>query len=214
MFVRRCATLTITASLIALMSAATVHAQGAELLLAPERIKLDLTARQDQLNRMVAATPEQAESLNEPSLLNFDLGEARFVVDDSALRLEEASGVSARGSLNLGGFSLSGQVAAAISPVESPTLFDGARPRTWGAELGYAFGLGGLDTLVALGYQGSGGAPGLINAPEDRFTAGLSFSLMNSAALALEWRHDRDSAEAGFASQADDAATLRLHLPF
>lgn len=122
-------------------------------------------------------------------------------------------GLAMAAKYTAGPFSVIGEYVGATKDFGASELaFNGAgaRPSTWNLEAGYTFD----DTTVALGYQKTKEALGL-EFPETRLSASISFPVMESTTLSLEWAHDSDydAADGGTGENAN-TVTAQLAVEF
>ena len=131
--------------------------------------------------------------------------------------VDNISGIGMHGTVGFRGFSLIGEYLGAtesFSPEELAWKNDGARPRSWNAELGYSRDLLGKESTFAVGMQGTAEAQAL-GLPEERYLLAASVGLFEKTELSLEWFYDKDyaSREGGSGNRAN-AATAQLAIEF
>jgi hypothetical protein len=123
------------------------------------------------------------------------------------------AGWTAHAGAQFGPFGLIGEYLSASDGFDAgdvPWRGGGARPSAFNLEAGYGFSLMGMDSVVAVAYQGSRQALAL-ELPRERWLVGLTIEILESTALSLEWAHDKDYGE-GDGGTGEDADTVTAQL--
>ncbi|HID46745.1 MAG TPA: LbtU family siderophore porin [Chromatiaceae bacterium] len=116
-------------------------------------------------------------------------------------------GITANAMAEFGSFVLIGEYLAATEAFEANEVAwngGGAEPSAWNIEAGYNFSIGGMESTLAIGYQGTEEALGL-GLPERRVIAALSMGVYENTTLAFEYAHDTDYDNSDSSINADGA---------
>jgi hypothetical protein len=145
---------------------------------------------------------------------------ADFLADDHGVDTDDldsyVGALNIHAIANMGAFSIIGEYMRAqdaFQPNEWAWQGRGAKPQAWNLEAAYHFNLAGKEATVALAYQGSDEAVGLL--PESAFIGGVSVGIYDNTSLAMEWRRSQDYSLAdGGSDTKDTAITLQLAYEF
>jgi hypothetical protein len=126
-------------------------------------------------------------------------------------------GLGAHILFNIGPVSLIGEYVTALDGFNVDHFAfngKGAEPKAWNAEMGYTFEIGGKETTLALGYQGTEEMVAM-ELPETRVLAGLSVGIYENTTFAFEYARDEDYDENDGGTGKDaDMMTLQLAVEF
>ncbi|MBF0107839.1 MAG: LbtU family siderophore porin [Magnetococcales bacterium] len=158
------------------------------------------------------------------------LEDANFITDsdvDETTMRRHIPGLSLHGSLETGPWTGLAEYVTAMKEFDPGELLwngGGARPWTLNTELGYGWIWMGYGGMVAVGYQQTGEAGGLLM-PQRRLRGGVSVVLFPNTNLSFEWAHDQDykvsdssSVEGGpvraGTDETSNSATMQLAVGF
>ena len=131
--------------------------------------------------------------------------------------LSHVAGQTANAMFEFGSFTLIGEYVAATDKFQVGELEfngQGAEPKAWNVEVGYAFELAGKGATFAVAYQGTEQALAL-ELPETRTLATLSVGIMKNTALAFELAKDEDySVAEGGTGKSANTVTAQLAIEF
>jgi hypothetical protein len=119
--------------------------------------------------------------------------------------------------LNIGPLGFIGEYVGAGDDFKNDELLfgsDGAQPIAWNIEAGYTFELGGKESTLALGYQGTDEALAL-ELPETRVMGSFGIEIYDHTTLSFEYAHDEDYDESDGGTGNDaDVGTAQLAVEF
>ncbi len=108
--------------------------------------------------------------------------------------IDQVSGLSVNILGSYGPFSLLGEYTTSLdsfAPSEIGFDGNGAEPKAWNVEFGYATELLGKESVFAIGYQGTDEALEL-GLPEIRIIGTASFVILNGTTVSFEYFYDKD----------------------
>ncbi|MEN8217176.1 MAG: LbtU family siderophore porin [Pseudomonadota bacterium] len=135
---------------------------------------------------------------------SYDLG-VSYISD-----IGDSDGLGAHFLFNIGPVSLIGEYVTALDGFNGK----GAEPKAWNAEVGYSFEIGGKETTLALGYQGTEEMVAM-ELPESRILAGLSVGIYENTTFSFEYARDEDYKQSdGGTGKNADMMILQLAVEF
>ncbi|MBF0620825.1 MAG: LbtU family siderophore porin [Magnetococcales bacterium] len=124
---------------------------------------------------------------------------------------ERVGAWSVYGIATIGQFQLVGEYLAAAEEFDAAvTNLAGTKPEAWNVELAYSLELSGMETVLAVGYQGADDAAAL-GIPETKWLAAASVGIFENTSLAFEFAHSEDF-EVAEGGTGDDMQTSTLQL--
>ena len=126
------------------------------------------------------------------------------------LTADYVGGIGAYAITHIGPVSLIGEYITALDDIGDETNF---QPMAFNIETGYAFHIQGLESTVAIAWQGTDDMVGYL--PESRFLGSFAVGIFPGTTLAIEWAHDKDYAKAdGGTDESADTFTAQLAYEF
>ncbi|HHD56274.1 MAG TPA: LbtU family siderophore porin, partial [Desulfobulbaceae bacterium] len=107
--------------------------------------------------------------------------------EKNLLTADYVGGIGAYAITHIGPVSLIGEYITALDDIGEATNF---QPMAFTMETGYAFHIRGLESTVAIGYQGTDDMAGYL--PENRFLGSFAVGIFPGTTLAVEYAHDKD----------------------
>ena len=130
--------------------------------------------------------------------------------EKNLLTADYVSGIGAYAITHIGPVSLIGEYITALDDIGNETNF---QPMAFNIETGYAFHIRGLESTVAIAYQGTDDMAGYL--PEGRFLGSFAIGIFPGTTFAVEWAHDKDYDKAdGGTDESADAFTAQLAYEF
>ncbi len=130
--------------------------------------------------------------------------------EKNLLTADYVSGIGAYAITHIGPVSLIGEYITALDDIGNETNF---QPMAFNIETGYAFHIRGLESTVAIAYQGTDDMAGYL--PESRFLGSFAIGIFPGTTFAVEWAHDKDYDKAdGGTDESADAFTAQLAYEF
>lgn len=133
------------------------------------------------------------------------------------LEADYVGGVALQASLRVAGAVFIGEYITALDDYESSDELTGEsisdQPSAYQLEAGYNFDLGGLASIVSLGYNGTSDLGGIL--PESRIMAVLGMEFTEGVGVNLEYAHDTDYDENdGGTDEESDSVICQLYYEF
>ncbi len=126
------------------------------------------------------------------------------------LTADYVDGIGAYAITHIGPVSLIGEYITALDDIGNGTNF---QPMAFNIETGYDFNIRGLESTVAVAYQGTDDMAGYL--PESRFLGSFAIGIFPGTTFAVEWAHDKDYDKAdGGTDESADAFTAQLAYEF
>ncbi len=130
--------------------------------------------------------------------------------EKNLLTADYVGGIGAYAITHIGPVSLIGEYITALDDIGEETNF---QPMAFNIETGYAFHIRGLESTVAIAYQGTNDMAGYL--PESRFLGSFAVGIFPGTTLAIEYDHDKDYDKAdGGTDESSDAFTGQLAYEF
>ena len=130
--------------------------------------------------------------------------------EKNLLTADYVDGIGAYAIAHVGPVSLIGEYITALDDIGDETNF---QPMAFNIETGYAFHIRGLESSVAIAWQGTDDMAGYL--PESRFLGSFAIGIFPGTTFAVEWAHDRDYDKAdGGTDESADAVTGQLAYEF
>lgn len=140
-------------------------------------------------------------------------GPLNEMVRDTGELEDYVGGYGFHANLWVGPFSVFTEIIAATDDIEFAGMEKKEAPMAWAVEAGYTFEVVGRETTVALGYQATDEAVGIL--PESRILGSVGVGLSDSLSVALECSTSDDYARSdGGSDEGIDILTLQLALEF
>jgi hypothetical protein len=133
------------------------------------------------------------------------------LVGDAGDLVDYVPGVAGHVVVALGSFCLIGEYVYATDDIEIAGGDTIDAPSALALEAGYTFDASGFETTLALGYQASSDAAGIL--PETKYLASVGVGITDNLSLALEYAAAEDYSAADGGDE-DDIETLAIQLAF
>ena len=114
-------------------------------------------------------------------------GLSDILKEKDLLTADYVGGIGAYAVTHIGPVSLIGEYITALDDIGEETNF---QPMAFTIETGYAFHIRGLESTVAIGYQGTDDMAGYL--PKSRFLCSCAVGIFPGTTFAVEWAHDKD----------------------
>jgi len=137
-------------------------------------------------------------------------GLSGILEEEDMLDVDYVDGFGAYAIANVGPISLIGEYITALDDFGDE---DNSQPMSFNVEAGYTFDLSGMESTVAVAYQGTDDMAG--NLPESRILASFGIGIFEGTTLAFEYAHDEDYDVAdGGTDESADTFTAQLAYEF
>ena len=137
-------------------------------------------------------------------------GLSGILEENDMLEADYVGGIGAYAIANIGPVSLIGEYITALDDFEDA---DDSQPMAFNAEAGYTFDISGMESTVAIAWQGTDDMAG--DLPESRVLASFGIGILEGTTLAFEYAHDEDYDTAdGGTDESADAFTAQLAYEF
>ena len=137
-------------------------------------------------------------------------GLGEILEEKDLLAADYVGGIGAYAIAHIGPVSLIGEYITALDDIGEGTNF---QPMAFNLETGYDFHIRGLESTVAIGYQGTDDMAGYM--PESRFLGTFAVGIFPGTTLAVEYAHDKDYDKAdGGTDESADSFTAQLAYEF
>ena len=137
-------------------------------------------------------------------------GLSGILEEKDMLDADYVGGIGAYAIAHIGPVSFIGEYITALDDFDDT---DDSQPMAFNAEAGYIFDISGMESTVAVAYQGTDDMAG--NLPESRILASFGIGIFEETTLAFEYAHDEDYDEAdGGTDESADAFTAQLAYEF
>jgi hypothetical protein len=137
-------------------------------------------------------------------------GLSGILEEEDMLEVDYVDGFGAYAVAAIGPFSLIGEYITALDDFGDE---DDSQPMAFSVEAGYTFDLSGMESTIALAYQGTDDMAG--NLPESRILASFGIGIFDGTNLAFEYAHDEDyDLSDGGTDESADIFTAQLAYEF
>ncbi|HHB75333.1 MAG TPA: LbtU family siderophore porin [Desulfobulbus sp.] len=137
-------------------------------------------------------------------------GLSGILEEEDMLEVDYVGGIGAYVIAHIGPVELIGEYITALDDFDDA---DDSQPMAFNAEAGYTFDIKGMESTVAVAYQGTDDMAG--NLPESRILASFGIGIFEGTTLAFEYAHDEDYDEAdGGTDESADTFTAQLAYEF
>jgi hypothetical protein len=137
-------------------------------------------------------------------------GLSKILKEENMLEADYVDGFGAYSIAAIGPVSLIGEYITALDDFGDE---DNNQPMAFNIEAGYTFGISGIESTIAVAYQGTDDMAGHL--PESRILGSFGIGIFEGTTLSFEYAHDEDYDQAeGGTDESADAFTAQLAYEF
>ena len=137
-------------------------------------------------------------------------GLSGMLEENDMLEADYVGGIGVYAIAHIGKVSLIGEYITALDDFDD---VDDSQPMAFNAEAGYTFDISGMESTVALAYQGTDDMAGYL--PESRILASFGIGFLEGTTVSFEYAHDEDYDTAdGGTDDSADTVTAQLAYEF
>ncbi len=133
------------------------------------------------------------------------------LVEDTGDLDDYAAGVAVHAMVNLGPFCVIGEYVEVLDDIDFTDGTSIKKMSAYAVELGYTFDVSGFETTIAVGFQASDEAAGIL--PEDKYLGTIGVAINDYFSVAAEYASADDYSESD-GGEGNDVDTLTIQLAF